>query len=112
VFDFHVRQGLTPQLLRDVSRHQVGLLKTSFEALDVDPAVAGIEPMPDDRRCGFLALRSSRAAELSRALRVRGVSSDFRGDVLRLGPAPYLSDHQLRTAMEALGEALRQPPGH
>jgi kynureninase len=34
------------------------------------------------------------------------VGSDSRGDVLRLGPAPYLSDAQLRAAIDALGEAL------
>src|SRR5918995_1507285 len=38
VFAFHVDQGLTPERLRALSRHQVGLLKTAFEALDVDPA--------------------------------------------------------------------------
>lgn len=106
VFDFHRAQGLTPELLRDVSRHQVGLLKQAFEALDVDPAVARVEPMPDERRAGFLAIRSPRAGELSRALRARGVLTDSRGDVLRLGPAPYLSDTQLHDAVEALGEAI------
>ena len=57
--------------------------------------------MAGDRRAGFLALRSPRAGELSAALRGRGVLTDFRGDVLRLGPAPYLSDDQLREAVKA-----------
>jgi hypothetical protein len=33
--------------------------------------------------------------------------TDCRGDVLRFGPAPYLSDRQLRDAMSALGEVVR-----
>jgi len=33
--------------------------------------------------------------------------TDYRADVLRLGPAPYLSDHQLRMAMEALGDVIK-----
>ena len=51
VFTFHTDQGLTPERLRQISRHQVGLLKDAFEALDIDAAVARVEPMPDDRRC-------------------------------------------------------------
>jgi len=104
VFAFHAEQGLTPGRLREISRHQIGLLKRSFEALDVDPALARVEPMPDDRRGGFLALRSARAAELSQRLRASGVRTDFRGDILRLGPAPYLGDEQVCEAVGLLGE--------
>jgi kynureninase len=102
VFDFHVQQGLTPARLRDISRHQVGLLKRDFEALDLDPAIARVEAMPDDRRGGFLAIRSPRAAALHEELRRNGVLTDFRGDRLRLGPAPYLSDEQLQAAVGEL----------
>jgi len=86
----------------------VGLLKCEFEALDVDPAVAHVEPMPEERRGGFLALRCAAAGELCRALRSRGVFVDSRGDILRLGPAPYLSDRQLRAAVAILGEITRR----
>lgn len=104
VFDFFVEQGLTPELLRHVSQHQVGLLARHFDALDADPRLvtrdrsAAIEEIG-----GFLALQSPRAAELAHLLRSRGVLTDSRGNVLRLGPAPYLSDAQLTTAVEALG---------
>jgi kynureninase len=101
VFEFHSRHGLTPERLREISRHQVGLLNREFEALDIDPAVAHVEPMPETRRAGFLALRCARAADLSHALRAHGVFTDLRGPFLRLGPAPYLSDEQLRDAVQA-----------
>ena len=101
VFAFHVDQGLTAERLRGISRRQVGLLKQTFESLDVDPAVARVEPMPDERRGGFLAIRCAHAGELSRTLRERGVHTDYRGDLLRFGPAPYLTDDQLRDAMLA-----------
>jgi kynureninase len=55
---------------------------------------------------GFLALVSPRADHLREALQERGVSADSRGRYLRLGPAPYLSDAQLSSAVAALGEAL------
>jgi len=106
VFAFHDEQELTIDRLRATSQHQVGLLKRTFEALDVDPAVGRVEPMTDDRRAGFLAIRSPHAGDFCRALRAGGVRSDFRGDVLRLGPAPYLRDDQLRDAVGVLGEVI------
>ena len=39
VFDFFQERGLTPALLRQVSQHQIGLLASTFDALDLDPAV-------------------------------------------------------------------------
>jgi kynureninase len=106
VFDFHLAQRLTPDRLRAISRHQVGLLVSSFAALDVDPAVARIDPIPDDRRGGFLAIRTERAFELVRILRQVAILADARGHIVRLGPAPYVSDEQLRIAIAELGGIL------
>jgi kynureninase len=109
VFDFFRERGLTPQLLREVSQHQIGLLAATFDALDLDPAVASRDrDCPLDQVGGFLALRSPVAAALVRGLHTRGVWTDSRGEVLRLGPAPYLSDRQLRDAMGVLGAVARQ----
>jgi kynureninase len=66
--------------------------------------------MPDDRRGGFLAIRTSRAAAVAQGLRGRGVLVDARGDILRLGPAPYLSDDQLREAIRRLGDLMASEP--
>ena len=109
VFDFFRECGLTPALLREVSQHQIGLLASTFDALDLDPAVLSRDrACPLDQVGGFLALRSPIAAALVRGLLARGVSTDARGEVLRLGPAPYLSDRQLRDAIELLGEVVRE----
>jgi kynureninase len=107
VFAFHKEQGLTPDRLRAISRHQVGLLKTEFEKLDLSPSLARVEPVPDERRGGFLAIRAAAAKDTAQRLRERGVHVDARGDILRMGPAPYLRDDQLRDSVRALGEALR-----
>jgi kynureninase len=107
VFEFHAEQGLTPDRLRAINRQQVALLKSGIEALDLDTQVACIEPMPEDRRGGFLAIRSPQATTLSKALRAHGALTDARGQVLRLGPAPYLADEQLRHACDALGAVAR-----
>jgi kynureninase len=56
---------------------------------------------------GFLVLRTPHAAEISKHLKSVDVWTDYRGDALRLGPAPYLSDEQLIEAIDRLGEVCR-----
>jgi kynureninase len=107
VFGFFEEQGLTPELLRAVSRRQIRLLTDHFDSLGLDPRrIARDRSVPLEEIGGFLALQARRAGELSAALRSRGVWTDSRGDLLRLGPAPYLSDEQLEAAIGILGEAL------
>jgi kynureninase len=106
VFGFHEQHGLTPDRLRRISQHQVGNLKQAFDNLGIDPETASLVPILDERRAGFLAIRTARARELSHRLRAREVFCDYRGEILRLGPAPYVSDRQLRDAIEALRDAL------
>ncbi len=109
VFAFFGEQGLTPVRLREVSQHQIGVLVEGFDALDLDPAVVRRDrAVPLGEIGGFLALASPIATSLTEALRTRGVWTDARGDVLRFGPAPYLSDRQLKDAMGLLGEVVRE----
>ena len=108
VFDFFGEQGLAPALLREISQHQVGLLARGFDALDVDPAlITRDRGVPLERLGGFLALRTPHAGPLCRELAARSVFTDYRGDILRLGPAPYLSDRQLEDAIAELGQVVR-----
>ena len=106
VFDFFAEHGLTADVLRAVSQHQVGLLAQRFDALDLDPAVITRDRSVDVAQLGpFLAVQSAHAARLQTLLRERGIHTDHRADILRLGPAPYLSDAQLQQAMDALAES-------
>jgi len=108
VFGFFEEQGLSPGFLRDVSRHQVGLLAERFDALDLDPRlVTRDRTAAPEAVAAFLSLTSPRAGRLAHALKARGVWTDARGEALRLGPAPYLSDDQLLAAVETLGEVVR-----
>jgi selenocysteine lyase/cysteine desulfurase len=108
VFSFQLTQGLTPDLMRTVSQHQVGLLARRFDQLDLDPRIIDRDrSVSVESLGGFLALRSPRAGEIQKQLKSRGVSTDSRGKILRLGPAPYLSDRQLETAVALLGEIVR-----
>lgn len=109
VMDFFEEQGLTPEFLREVSEHQVGLLARTFLAMDLDPRVVLLdESVRMEDRGGFLSLTAPDAGGLSSRLGERGVHTDHRGRTLRFGPAPYLSDRQIVTAMEALGEVVRE----
>lgn len=108
VMDFFGEQGLTPARLRAISQHQVGLLCSEFLAADIDPRDVRLESdVPLQERGGFLALECADAGGLSQALLERGVRTDSRGTALRFGPAPYLSDRQLRDAIKALVEVLK-----
>jgi kynureninase len=107
VFAFFSELELRPELLREISQHQVGLLRAEIDALELPESLLARAPVPLERIAGFLALRSPQAASLQRELMRRGVYSDQRGEILRLGPAPYLSDEQLRQAVAILGEVAR-----
>ena len=108
VLDFFVDRGLTPHFLREVSLHQVGLLRRTFLDLDLDPRVIRLHAdVPAEARGGFLALRAADAEACFGALLERGVRTDHRGDILRFGPAPYLCDDQIVESMQILGEAVR-----
>jgi len=104
---FFAEEGLTPEVLRDVSLHQVGLLATCLDELNLpDDVVTRDRETAPAEFGGFLSLRCKDAGGLQAALAERGVRTDSRGEHLRFGPAPYLSDTQLKAAMAALGEVV------
>lgn len=108
VFDFFREQRLDPERLRAIGLSQIRRLAAGIDALDADPSVlARDRTVPLDRKGGFLALEVPRADDFVRALRARGVWADHRGAVLRLGPAPYVTDGQLDQAVAAIGEVAR-----
>jgi len=105
VFEFFAEQGLDPGFLRRLSQAQMGILVEAFDALDIDPAVIDRErSVPLEGLGGFLALSTPYAGDLSAGLKENGVFTDHRNNVLRLGPAPYVSRSQLTDAMALLGD--------
>ena len=104
VFAFHEQQGLTPDGLRQISRRQVACCERVRGARHA-PSVAHVEPMPEERRAGFLAIRAPGPDASSSLLRARGVTPTHGGDAA-LGPAPYLRDDQLRDAIRALERSV------
>lgn len=86
VFKFFEEQKLTPKKLRELSQHQIEILSGGSR---------------NDAIAGFLAMPRTRAANMQKALRKKNVWTDYRGDMLRMGPAPYVTDEQLHTALRA-----------
>jgi len=89
VFKFFEAQKLEPEKLRELNQHQIGRLAS---AIDVEL------PVTLSSMGGFFALSASDAARLQRELRQRNIRTDYRGDTVRLGPAPYITDEQIETA--------------
>ncbi|HWV39456.1 MAG TPA: aminotransferase class V-fold PLP-dependent enzyme [Vulgatibacter sp.] len=104
-FDAH---GLDPGRLRAISSRQTRRLLDRLEALDARGA--GLVPVSSDdneRRGGFVALRFASPQRLVEAARAAGVFVDARGDIVRLGPAPYLLDDELDEGARRLVDAAR-----
>ena len=87
VFKFFAEQKLTPQKLRELNQHQIEILSAGSR---------------NDAIGGFLAIPTPRAAKTQKALHKKNIWTDHRGDSLRLGPAPYVTDAQLAAATQAL----------
>ncbi|MCY4398912.1 MAG: kynureninase [Gemmatimonadetes bacterium] len=113
VFAFFREQELGVDLLRELSLAQIRRLAAGVDALDTDPAVLNRNrAVRLSRRGGFLAMDTPHAGEICCKLRGRGVYADFRGRVLRLGPAPYVTGEQLDEAVEVIGEVVGGPGGY
>lgn len=107
VFGFFEELGLDAPALRATSRRQIGHLARACADTGVLDRLEPAVPLDAlEGVGGFLALRVSDAPGLSTALRERGVLTDARGDLLRLGPAPYLTDAQLEEAVGVLAEVV------
>jgi kynureninase len=107
VMDFFEARGLGPETLRALSRRQVGRLAEGVAAAVGGRARAvALERVGPDGIGGFLALEVEGAHAVQARLQARGIRTDVRGSLLRLGPAPYVTEAQLDLAVAALAEAL------
>lgn len=109
VFNFFNNQRFTPSLLREVSLHQISLLADEFDKYDYNTDIIKRNRTVNIKKLGgFLVLYSPFAQKICAELKKEEVWTDYRGDRLRLGPAPYLSDEQLITSMSILNNVLKK----
>jgi len=104
VFKFFDEMNLTPEFLRKISKHQISLLIEEFDKLDLNKNFIKRDTSVSLNSIGgFMVLYSDYAGEISDKLKERNVWTDYRGNVLRFGPAPYIPDEQIKEAMKILG---------
>ncbi len=100
------RFGLTVPRLRAISLRQTRRILAGLDAAGLADRV--VSAREDARRGGFVAVRSTDATALTTRLRERGVLVDARGDIVRLGPAPYLTDAEIDRGVAELATLLRR----
>lgn len=107
VVEFFKKQQLTPSTLRQQYLNQVELLRELFLEQNFDPEIIKTYHNRSlEQNGGFLALQSPYARTIQAKLMEEGVFTDARGDVLRLGPAPYTTSSQIKQAMTKLAEVV------
>ena len=93
--------GWSVPRLRAQNLAQTTRIINQLDGLDV------LTPLDESLRGGFVAVRLANAGRLCDALRERGIFTDSRGDILRFGPAPYVTDTEIDQALETFRGLLR-----
>ncbi|HJL19340.1 MAG TPA: aminotransferase class V-fold PLP-dependent enzyme [Sandaracinaceae bacterium LLY-WYZ-13_1] len=102
VIRFFDVQGLTVERLRALYARQTQRIVDGLEGYRVR------SPRDPDARGGFVAIEIENASAVVAALRKRAITTDARGRLLRLGPAPYVTDEEIDRALATLREVA--PP--
>ncbi len=97
VLELFDANALTVERLRALSLQQTERIMAAL------PAEAIRTPREAAARGGFVSLEVPNASAVVRILRERGVFVDARGDLLRVGPAPYVTDDELDRALRYIG---------
>jgi len=100
---FFDSMGLDVATLRATSLRQTSRILAALGDHDV------ATPREPERRAGFIAVRVTNAAAVVDSLRAEGVFVDARGDLVRLGPAPYLTDDEIDRGVVSFLRAARRP---
>lgn len=106
VLEHWERFGLTVPRLRAISLRQTERILGHLDAAGLGGDV--VSPREPDRRAGFVAVRTPNAGDVVERLRARHVFVDARRSVLRIGPAPYLTDAEIDQGVAAIVEELRR----
>ncbi len=109
VVDFFQRQGLSPTILATQYRLQIDLLRKLFYEKNFNPDKIRLTLSdPTYKTGGFLSMTSPYARIIRTDLIKKGIHTDARGSVLRIGPAPYTTENQCVTVIEELKESVQK----
>lgn len=102
VFDFFKEHNLTAEVLSSVNKGQISRLWQGIECMDLSDNVLSLPSHTINDNAGFLSLTTKQAAKWVMMLAEHGIQTDSRGDQLRLGPAPYVTDEQIDKALSCI----------
>ncbi|MBN2731077.1 MAG: aminotransferase class V-fold PLP-dependent enzyme [Balneolaceae bacterium] len=109
VVEFFEEKNLTPDVLRTQYLTQVALLRKLFLEQNFDPEIIKCYHQKQlEQNGGFLALQSPHARKIRARLLEKNIFTDARDDILRLGPAPYITTKQIEQAIAALTESVAE----
>ncbi len=107
VLDFFRDMKYSPIKLREISLYQIKLLADEFDRADFPSDIIYRQrDLPLEEFGGFIVFYTKFANQITKELRKRNIYVDYRGENLRFGPAPYISNKQLSDAILALREIV------
>jgi kynureninase len=107
VVAFFDEMGITPDGLERQYRTQIQMVRDTFKALHFPEQKLRLQhDVSATATGGFVALESPKAGEIRVKLREQGMFTDHRGNILRIGVAPYLSSSQIDAAMHLLRKVV------
>lgn len=108
VLKFFEENELTPSFLREINIHQLSLLASEFDSYDLNnKIISRNRNLKVEDISGFMVFTTEKAGEIHKKLLENGVLTDYREYSLRFGPAPYLSDEQIKKSIEILAKVVK-----
>ncbi len=109
VVNFFKTQGLTPDVLHRQYQSQVTYLTELFEEHNFEGSeIERSHHRSPGETAGFLSMKSPHARTLRANLLAKGIFTDARDQILRIGPAPYTTSKQCQQVINELFEEVRQ----
>lgn len=102
VFDFFNMHKLTDLILHQINQSQINMLYSGIKSININSNVLCLPLHGIENNAGFLSLTTPQAPYWVEELAKHNILCDSRGDQLRLGPAPYVSDTQLNNTLEVI----------
>ena len=107
VVEFFNDQSLTKDVLRKQYLEQLDYFRDQVFNADMDPdKIQPVHEQSLSHNGGFLSYRVSATPKVHENLKRHGVLTDFRGDILRFGMAPYITSAQIESAVGYLKQSL------
>lgn len=108
VIDFFNKHNLNVNLLREINLQQIKILNDEFKEKICNSKLIKFNDRKIENFGGFTVFETDYANLIQNKLRELNVFVDYRGNNLRLGPAPYLSVTQLQEAIDKLNYVINK----